>query len=355
MWPTALHNHSPSQHLLADRFAGLFLSPAALYTAPNMATACSSISRAQFSAMRCLAIDSVTVSVVEKFREAGIRTLLLKGASVAHWLYRDGQTRTYGDVDLLVSPAQFDLAEKILQEKGFRHLLAGAAPEEIRSTHVWLSSGEERVILELHRTFHNIEACDEDVWEEFSRSAERMTIAGCEVEMPAEPARCLVLALHASCHGKEFSWPLRDLTLAIERVSRDIWVEAVAMAGRLQALPAMAAGLRLVPLGELLAEQLALPTSVSTGIVIQSENMSRLTGNLNLMLATSGIRGKVVFAFRRMFPTPTWMRFRYGLDSCSRTRLVFAYLCRIGGLFRDLPSSLHALHRAQRRAIRADP
>src|SRR5436190_669168 len=47
-------------------------------------------------------------------RNDGIRNILLKGPSVARWLYRDDERRIYGDIDLLVSPGEFQRAEALL-------------------------------------------------------------------------------------------------------------------------------------------------------------------------------------------------------------------------------------------------
>lgn len=315
-----------------------------------MSAASPPLSRAQFAAMRCLAIDSVTADVASKFQEAGIRTLLLKGASIAQWLYRDGETRTYGDVDLLVSPDQFDQAERILEDSGFRHLLAGAAPEEIESTHGWLSPGEERVTVELHRTFHHIGASDDDLWREFTRSTERIVVAGHELEMPSEPSRCLMLALHVSRHGREFSWPLRDLTLAVEQVPTSVWMQAASMALRLDARPGMVSGLKVVPCGQRLCSELDLSAPVPAALVIEAENMSKVTRNLERLASKNGLRAKAAFALRKLFPTPAWMRYEYQLGDSGLIRLAWTYLLRLLKLGFDLPMSLLAWRRARRQA-----
>ena len=66
-----------------------------------------------------LAVDAVTAEVVTALRDAGIRPLLLKGPSIAGWLYGDGAARPYGDSDLLVSPGSYRPAENALRALGF--------------------------------------------------------------------------------------------------------------------------------------------------------------------------------------------------------------------------------------------
>lgn len=304
--------------------------------------------------MRCLAIDSVTADVAERFREAGIRTLLLKGASIAQWLYRDGETRTYGDVDLLISPDRFDHAEKILEENGFRHLLAGATPDEMTSTHSWLSPGEEKVMVELHRTFHHIGAPDEDLWKEFTLSTETILVAGYELEMPAEVARCLIVALHVGHHGKEFSWPLRDLALAVDRVSIDTWIAAVSVARRLEAVPAMVAGLRVIEPGQELCRKLDLSALVPTTLFIEAENIPLVMNDLERLAAVTGLRGKIGFAMRKLFPTRSWMRYRYHAIDGSGIRLLATYIYRLTAFFIRSPSILLTWRKVRQRAARAN-
>ena len=50
-----------------------------------------------------LAVDVVTAEVVDAFRRAGVRAVVLKGPTLAGWLYGGEAVRTYGDSDLLVS------------------------------------------------------------------------------------------------------------------------------------------------------------------------------------------------------------------------------------------------------------
>jgi hypothetical protein len=66
-------------------------------------------SRALRLTAHALARDVATAEVVEALRAAGVRSIVLKGPSIARWLYADGQPRPYGDTDLLVSPADLDI------------------------------------------------------------------------------------------------------------------------------------------------------------------------------------------------------------------------------------------------------
>lgn len=68
-------------------------------------------------AVRVLAVDRVTAEVVPALAAVGIRPILLKGPSIARWLYPSGG-RSYGDTDLLVPPADFARAGSVLERPG---------------------------------------------------------------------------------------------------------------------------------------------------------------------------------------------------------------------------------------------
>ena len=71
----------------------------------------------------------MTAEVVTAFKDAGIPTILLKGPSIARWLYPAGG-RTYRDTDLLVPPSQFADAGSVLRSLGFTDLLEDFHPCE---------------------------------------------------------------------------------------------------------------------------------------------------------------------------------------------------------------------------------
>src|SRR5437764_4658153 len=66
-----------------------------------------------------LLIDRVTAEVVDALRAEGVPCVVLKGATVARWLYSDATARPYSDADLLVPPAALSSAEEVLGNLGF--------------------------------------------------------------------------------------------------------------------------------------------------------------------------------------------------------------------------------------------
>ena len=73
------------------------------------------------AAMRsCVWLERWTLEVVQLFAEVAIEVRLLKGPAVAHLDYPDPAWRAFGDIDVLVPPAQYDDAIRALLAVGGR-------------------------------------------------------------------------------------------------------------------------------------------------------------------------------------------------------------------------------------------
>src|SRR3954454_817802 len=72
-------------------------------------------SRAVVLTAHALGRDLATAEAVEALRGVGVRSIVLKGPSIARWLYDDGSPRPYGDSDLLVSPERLGPAASALE------------------------------------------------------------------------------------------------------------------------------------------------------------------------------------------------------------------------------------------------
>ena len=75
-------------------------------------------------AFRRLTLESALVEITHLFERRRVRSLLLKGPAFAQWLYDEPRERTYGDLDLLVDPDQFDEAVRGLVALNFEPLAA---------------------------------------------------------------------------------------------------------------------------------------------------------------------------------------------------------------------------------------
>jgi hypothetical protein len=75
-----------------------------------------------------LLLEHLLDEVSTAFAEAGIPTVVLKGAAVANTFYPDRSWRSYGDLDLLVSAAEWRQACGVLSDLGFRRLIPEPRP-----------------------------------------------------------------------------------------------------------------------------------------------------------------------------------------------------------------------------------
>jgi hypothetical protein len=69
----------------------------------------------RYSALGAALQDRVIIRVVQLLRQAGIEPILVKGWAVSR-LYPQPGLRPYGDIDLAVPPAQYALAQQVLEE-----------------------------------------------------------------------------------------------------------------------------------------------------------------------------------------------------------------------------------------------
>ena len=301
-------------------------------------------------AMRGLLLDTTAAGLTATFRAAGIQTLLLKGPTVARWLYTDVEPRSYVDIDLLVRPSDFAAAEALLAAQGYRHALDGAVPSEL-----WEAPGGRvrRRCCRSPPVRSTGSRRQSRTWRELSAGSETIIVGGASLRMPREAARCVLLALHAAHHRRAAGQPIRDLELAHASAwLHQIWVAAVEVAQRLGVVDAFATGLRIVDGGSTIADALALPTRTSSRASHPRRVGSRIAWNFERLVATRGLRARTVFVTRKLAPTPAFMRHRYRLPPGAHGRLAAAYVRRPLGLLLGLPSSLRTWWRLRRRAGR---
>ena len=79
----------------------------------------------------CLVVERKLVGLADAFDAEGIGFAVLKGASVAHTMYPETYLRSFADVDLLVSTADYERACRLLEHLG--HMREAArAPARVR-------------------------------------------------------------------------------------------------------------------------------------------------------------------------------------------------------------------------------
>lgn len=302
-----------------------------------------------------LRIDAATADVMRAFATSDIQSLLLKGPSLAQWLYTDDEPRFYADCDLLVRPDDHARAERLLADLGFVQGLTQERMPEWWREHAgdWWRPADA-VAVDLHRVLPGVGATPSETWDALASNAATVTVAGVDVPTLALAGRALHAALHAAQHGADRRKPLRDLARALEIGDRELWREAALLARRLDAEESFATGLTRLPAGRDVAAQLELSPVRSVDAALRAGTPPPTALGFEQLARAQGLRARLDILWRKLVPPAEFMRRWHPRASRGRTGLLLAYLYRPIWLGRAVPRGLRAW-RAARRDVGSDP
>jgi Uncharacterised nucleotidyltransferase len=293
-----------------------------------------------------LKIDGLAAEVSAALEAEGVPCILLKGRVLADWLYDADEVRTYGDADLMVSPAHWTRAQGILRSMGFGGELDHLGHPRMESfTSYPFVRGDDHV--DLHCTLWGVGAPPQRVWHELWATTEPKHVGGRTVPMLGPPARAMHVALHAVQHGVLDTKMTADLERAVERLPLSLWEEATALALRLDAAAAFATGLRMVPSGRMLSSRLGLDGVRSVRAELSLSGVPLAQGFEHLA-GTSGIRTRVRLLARELVPNPAFMRWWSPVAQRGIVGLLAAYLWRMVFFARHALPGYVAWRRARR-------
>jgi Uncharacterised nucleotidyltransferase len=291
--------------------------------------------------------DIAAAELVAAIEAAGIASILLKGPSIARWLYAEGESRLYWDIDLLVSPAELPRAEAITARLGFQPLVSEPTRIQRESHHERWYRSVDNVCVELHRGFLGVEATDAELWDEFIRETEPLSLGGVVVQVPGPAARTMLVGLHAATSVQKET-PLEDLVRALRQVPIETWQEAAALARRLRAEPALAVGLSLVPEGVELTARLGLVGTPSAEVILWTSTSTAM--GFERLVRTPGLAGKLRYIATELVPPPAVLRQLDPLARHGAAGIVVAYIVRPFRLATQAPRGFLAWRSARRRA-----
>ena len=292
------------------------------------------------AAMRTLRIDAATAEVVNVLREGGVPSILLKGPSVARWIY-DGASRPYGDCDLLVRRSDLEASERSLRTLGFERGGLYSIPGDWPRHAAVYRRGD--VVVDLHQTLLGVTADADRLWEVLAPHREQMRIAGASVDVLDPAGRAFVLALHSAKDGGRDEKPRRDLERALEILPPDLWRAAAEIAAAVGSGEAFAAGLRRCPAGRELSVELDLSPRVSREIALRQHDPAALSVGMDWLLRSKGTRRKVALVARKIVPPPAFLREWSPLARRGRWGLALAYLWRPLWLLWRAPAAVRAV------------
>jgi hypothetical protein len=293
-------------------------------------------------------VDAVTAEVTQALGEAGVPSLLLKGPSIAEWLFEDG-SRSYTDSDLLVDPARIDEARVVLERLGFTPAFGGLAHPGMNSppSAPWVRGPFS---VDLHETLPGARAARNRVWDLLSWESVELEVGGRPVRALSERARLVHIALHAAHHGPGVAQPLRDLEQALKRVGAVGWSRASELSHDMGAAEAFMNGLSLSEGGRRLADELDMELAPSTAWILHTAGGAPVAEGLERLRTAQGVKQRAQILAHELVPSPDFMRWWSPLARRSRRGLAAAYLWRIIYLASRAPGGVRVWRRARRQS-----
>lgn len=296
-----------------------------------------------------LRIDAATAEALQTFDAAGVQALLLKGPSLAGWLYTADDAVSYVDSDLLLRPGDETTAGNALSEIGFEPQRDDSRlPEWWREHDVTWLRPRDGVRVELHRRLVGIGVDPETAWEAFAGSAETIPLAGRQARALAPPARLLHVVLHAAQHGEAWGKATAHVERALERLDENLWREAGRLAAELGATDAFATGLRLLPEGAILADRLDLPRPTSVEVALRASSPPPVALGFEQLARAHGMRARAAILWHKLFPPRDFIVHWHPPAAGSRGKLALAYARRPFWLLRRAPRAFRAWRQARR-------
>jgi hypothetical protein len=300
-------------------------------------------------AAETLRLDSATAEVLRAFDRAGVQIILLKGASIAQWLYDEREPRrSYVDCDLLIKPGHGEAAADVLAELGF------VAKLNERDMPVWWREHAlswRRLVdfasVDLHRTLPGVGVDSQRLWMALSGGAVTIRVGGSPARALAIPARALHLALHAAQHGKS-ERRLGELERALARIDEATWRAAAELAHRLDATAAFAAGLRRAPAGRAIVERLDLCSQRPVDVALRAAGSPPPALTFERIARAPGLRARLAILRHKVVPPATFMRHWSPHARRSRFGLALAYAWRPIWLLGQAWPALRAWREARR-------
>ena len=168
--------------------------------------------------------------IVKAFHDKGIKTIVLKGAALAKFVYMDIGLRSMIDIDILVKQKDLLHARDILSDLNYVPEVRRSSEEWYRKNHhhlpVYINRGKS-ILIELH--WNIADTCggmNTDAW---WKRAGNVQIDGQDVLFPAPEDILIHLCLHLFNHGYPPEMMLRamcDISATLDRYEGEIDWEA---------------------------------------------------------------------------------------------------------------------------------
>lgn len=282
---------------------------------------------------------------------AGIPCLHIKGPTVAKWLYDDGE-RDWGDVDVLVPPSRMDAALEVLRSADIVDRDPGLSWRRSDDHAITLALGAPAPGLpggaevDVHHRFEGIGLEPERAFEELWRRREVDVLAHIDVWFPDLATRALLITLNTARTATPKA--IEDLRRLVAGATEEDWETLIWLARRVDALPAVRAGLELLPEGLDVVRRTTLSeVEVSVEWRLRLEEAPRTALRLEELGHLPWMR-KIPAIARWVVPPPAIIRMRDPRARGNARHLIGGYLRRWRDGAAALGPSLAAVHRVRR-------
>ena len=154
--------------------------------------------------LQVLALERHLVTLSAALEDAGVELVLLKGSALAHTVYPDPSWRPFADLDFLVRGRDWQRANEVLAERGFRRALPEQrAGFDVRFGKAAELTGEDGLTIDLHRT---LVVGPFGLWidlDELFAGTTSFSLGGCTLRRLDDSS----LFLHACIHASLGWWP----------------------------------------------------------------------------------------------------------------------------------------------------
>jgi hypothetical protein len=302
--------------------------------------------RALHAVAQCLGLDALAARTSRLLTDAGLDHLLIKGPATTRALYPgEPARRAYTDVDLLVRVQDFDRAQDVLREHGYRYLLDGVRDGEYPWYETaWRAPEPDDLVIDLHRGFAGVDD-PAALFEVLFVDRGRLQLVGTPVPVPGPIGSLLLIVVHAASPGRGRK-PLADLRRATEVFDPDQWRAAAALARRCAATASFRAGLDLLDDGARYAEQLDIDMPVALDQWLGGRQRDRVSVNLATALSRRTPLAGLRFAVSKVLPSPALLRLRDPRAAHGPVALTAAYARRVSLALRTAPAAIRDVREA---------
>ncbi len=272
-------------------------------------------------------------------RAARVRPIVFKGAHLAYTVYESPERRPRVDTDILVSVDEYDTTCRALASLGYEpvpHVSGEVAFGQAQFGRIDDAGAQHTV--DVHRRIANPQAfADRVTYSELAAEATAIDRLGRTIVGPSLRFALILACLHRTAHHgscRRLIW-LYDIHLIATALGRSEWDLVCGFAARKRLSPVILAGLR----DASSALGTPLPSEVVAALSADCDEVDRdvlqfLVGQpAQIRVAASdwcrlrSWRDRVTYLREHLFPSPDYIRHRYGVS--SRAALPFLYTHRI--------------------------